>query len=163
MSKLELAQVNIARMLEPLESERLKDFVENLEPVNAIADSAPGFIWRLKTEDGDATSIKAFEWDEEGSAGVLVNMSKWESLEALRDFTFKTGHVEIMRRRFEWFHRVAVATTALWWVPAGHIPTTAEAEAKIRELREFGPTPRAFNLRTCFDAQGQPFQLTRPE
>lgn len=156
MSSWELAQVNIARMLEPLESELLKDFVANLDPVNAEADNAPGFIWRLKSEDGDATSIRAFEWDTNGSAGVLVNMSKWESLESLKDYVYKSGHVAVMRRRFEWFHKVAEATTVLWWVPAGHIPTTAEAEQKLLLLREAGPTPEAFTLRASFGADGTP-------
>ncbi len=156
MSSWELAQVNIARMLEPLESELLKDFVANLDPVNAEADNAPGFIWRLKSEDGDATSIRAFEWDTNGSAGVLVNMSKWESLESLKDYVYKSGHVAVMRRRFEWFHKVAEATTVLWWVPAGHIPTTAEAEQKLLRLREAGPTPEAFTLRASFGADGTP-------
>ena len=78
-----LAQVNIARMREPLESPRLADFVAALDPVNAVADAAPGFVWRLQTEDGNATAVHAFEWDRAGSAGVLVNMSVWESVEAL--------------------------------------------------------------------------------
>jgi hypothetical protein len=156
MSNWELAQVNIARLLEPLESDLLKDFVANLEPVNAEADRAPGFVWRLKSEDEDATSIRAFEWDTNGSAGVLVNMSKWESIESLKQYVYKSTHVEVMRRRFEWFHKVAEATTVLWWVPKGHIPSTAEAEAKLLLLRESGPTAEAFTLRVCFDPSGAP-------
>lgn len=154
MTNWELAQVNIARLLEPLESELLKDFVDNLEPVNAEADRAEGFIWRLKTEDGDATSVRAFEWDIEGSAGVVVNMSKWQSIETLKDYVYKSSHVGVMRRRFEWFHKVAEATTVLWWVPAGHIPTTQEAEERLLILRENGPSAKAFNLRVCFDPEG---------
>lgn len=155
MPQWELAQVNIARLIEPLDSKLLEDFVANLEPVNAAADNSPGFIWRLKSEEGDATSIKAFEWDIEGSAGVLVNMSKWQSLDALKDYVYRSNHVDVMRRRFEWFHKVAVATTVLWWVPEGHIPTTAEAEEKLLGLRNEGPTPQAFTLRVCFDHDGQ--------
>jgi hypothetical protein len=89
---LELVQVNIARLIEPLDSKLLEDFVANLEPVNAEADKSPGFVWRLKSEKGDATSIKAFEWDVEESAGVLVNMSKWESLEALKEYVYKSSY-----------------------------------------------------------------------
>jgi hypothetical protein len=160
LNKLELVQVNIARLIEPLDSKLLEDFVANLEPVNAEADKSPGFVWRLKSEEGDATSIKAFEWDVEDSAGVVVNMSKWESLEALKEYVYKSSHVDVMRRRFEWFHKVAVATTALWWVPEGHIPTIAEAEGKLRTLRNLGPTPEAFNLRVAFDRDGR--QLEKP-
>jgi hypothetical protein len=161
MTEWELAQVNIARLIEPLDSELLRDFVANLEPVNAVADSFPGFIWRLKTEDGDATSIKAFEWDAGDSAGVLVNMSKWQSVEALKEYVYKSSHVDVMRRRFEWFHKAAEATTVLWWVPAGHLPSTAEAEQRLQSLRDFGPTPRAFTLRVCFDKDGRKVESAR--
>lgn len=154
MSSWELARVNIARLLEPLDSELLRDFVANLEPVNSEADNAPGFIWRLKSDDGDATTIRAFEWDENGSAGVLVNMSKWDSIQSLKDYVYKSGHVAVMRRRFEWFHKVAEATTVLWWVPAGHIPTTAEAEQKLLLLRKSAPTPEAFTLQKSFAPDG---------
>jgi hypothetical protein len=155
MNKWELAQVNIARLIEPLESDRLEDFVANLDPVNSDADKAPGFIWRLQTEGGDATSIQAFEWDVHDTAGVIVNLSKWESIDALKDFMYSGQHVEMMKRRFEWFHKVAEATTALWWVPAGHIPTTEEAEQKVQVLREYGPTPEAFTFRTTFTPTGE--------
>ena len=155
MPKMELAQVNIARLREPLDSDLLKDFVEKIEPVNAEADRAAGFIWRLKEEDGDATAIRAFEWDTNGSAGVTVNLSTWDSIESLKNFVFSGDHVKIMRRRFEWFNKVSEMTTVLWWVPKGHIPTTAEAEAKLLEIRKSGPTPNAFTLQICFDQQGE--------
>jgi hypothetical protein len=151
----ELAQVNIARLREPLDSDLLKDFVANIEPVNAEADRASGFIWRLKGEDGDATPIRAFEWDANGSAGVTVNLSTWDSIESLRNFVFSGDHIKIMRRRFEWFHKVSEMTTVLWWVPKGHIPTTAEAEAKLIEIRNSGPTPNAFTLQICFNHLGE--------
>lgn len=155
MTHWELAQVNIARLIEPLDSDRLADFIANLDPVNADADNAPGFIWRLQTEEGDATSIKAFDWDVQGTAGVIVTMSKWDSPQALKDYMYSGKHAEMMKRRFEWFHKVAEATTALWWVPAGHLPSTQEAELKIQELRNLGPTPSAFNLRTLFSPTGE--------
>ena len=154
MTQWELAQVNIARLREPLDSDRLADFVANLNPVNAEAENAPGFVWRLQTDEGDATSIIAFEWDVHDTAGVIVNLSTWESIDDLKDFMYSGQHVEMMKRRFEWFHKVAEATTALWWVPAGHLPTTEEAEQKVQELREKGPTPSSFNLRTLFTPAG---------
>ncbi len=148
-----LAQVNIARLIEPLDSERLADFVAALDPVNAEADSAAGFVWRLKTEEGNATSLVAFEWDVSGTAGVITNMSVWESFEALKEFVYSPKHLEVMRQRRNWFHQVAEATTALWWVRAGEVPTLQDAEVKIRSLREHGPTPAAFGLNQIFEPE----------
>lgn len=142
----DLAQVNIARLLEPLDSELLADFVAALDEVNAEAESAPGFLWRLKDDDGNATQIRAFEWDEAGSAGVIVNLSTWTDPAALRSFVFGGRHVAVLKRRREWFQRVDEATTALWWVPRGYEPSPVEAEARLRSLRRHGPTPTAFTL-----------------
>lgn len=150
-SEWHLAQVNIARLLEPLDSERLADFVAALDPVNAEADKAPGFVWRLKTDDGNATSLVAFEWDASGTAGVITNMSVWESFDALKDFVYSPKHLEVLRQRRNWFHQVAEATTALWWVRSGELPDLPTAELKIRKLRELGPTPEAFSLNKIFD------------
>ena len=118
-----LAQVNIARMREPLDSPLLAGFVAALDPVNALADAAPGFVWRLQTEDGNATAVRSFEWDQAGSAGVLINMSVWESVETLAAFVYSDEHREVMKGRRTWFERMAVAHTALWWIPRGHVPT----------------------------------------
>jgi hypothetical protein len=145
-----LAQVNVARLRAPLDSPLLADFVADLDPVNATADAAPGFIWRLQTEDGNATSVRAFEWDAAGSAGVLVNMSVWESVQALAGFVYSGAHRQVLRRRRRWFEPMAEAFTALWWIPRGHVPTTQEAEARVLHLREFGPTPRSFTLKEHF-------------
>ena len=145
-----LAQVNVARMREPLESPLLADFVAALEPVNAAADAAPGFLWRLQTEDGNATSVQAFEWDRAGSAGVLVNMSVWQSVETLAAFVYSDVHRQVLRRRRQWFARMAEAYAALWWIPRGHVPATDEAEERVLHLREFGPTPYVFTLREHF-------------
>jgi hypothetical protein len=152
-----LAQVNIARLREPLDSPLLADFVAALDPVNAVADAAPGFVWRLQTEDGNATAVHAFGWDQAGSAGVLVNMSVWESVEALAAFAYSGAHRQVLRRRRQWFEQMAEAQTALWWIPRGHTPTTGEAEERVLRLRESGPTPYAFTLREHFpppDAAG---------
>ena len=145
-----LAQVNVARLQAPLDSPLLADFVADLDPVNATADAAPGFIWRLQTEDGNATSVRAFEWDAAGSAGVLVNMSVWESVEDLAGFVYSGAHRQVLRLRRRWFERMEEAYTALWWIPRGHVPTTREAEERVLYLREFGPTPYSFTLREHF-------------
>lgn len=148
----DLAQVNIARLREPLDSATLADFVAALDLVNAEAEAAPGFVWRLQANDGNATSIRAFEWDEKETAGVIVNVSTWQSPEQLRAFVYSGLHREVLRRRREWFHHVAEAMTALWWVPTGHRPTTDEAEEAIRTLRAQGPTASAFGLDAAWPA-----------
>jgi hypothetical protein len=129
-------------------------FMAALDPVNAAAEQAPGFIWRLQTEDGNATAIRAFEWDAAGSAGVIVNMSVWTSAEHLGAFVCGKMHRQIMRRRREWFCLMREAYLACWWVPAGHRPGTGEAEDRIRYLRALGPTPHAFNLRVSYPPPG---------
>lgn len=146
-----LAQVNVGRLVAPLDSPPIADFVAALDPVNAVADAAPGFVWRLQTEEGNATGLRAFEEDAEGAdGGILVNMSVWESVDALAAFVYGAAHLAVLRRRREWFERMRNAHTALWWVPRGHIPTIPEAEERVKHLRAHGPTPHAFTLREHF-------------
>lgn len=149
-----LAQVNVSRLLAPLDSPLLADFVAALDEVNAEADRSPGFVWRLQTEDGNATAVRAFGWDVGGSHGVIVNLTVWRDVESLAGYVFSGRHVEIMRRRRTWFERAAEATTALWWVPAGSLPTTDDAEDRVRLLRAHGPTPDAFTFRSPFPPPG---------
>jgi hypothetical protein len=137
--------VNIAIPREPLDTPALADFVALLEPVNALADRSSGFVWRLQTEEGDATSIRAFD-DER----ILVNASVWESIEALWRFVYDGRHLEVMRRRREWFTRMAEAHLALWWVPAGSIPTLGEIRERVDHLRAHGPTPFVFTFKKHF-------------
>ncbi len=145
-----LAQVNVARLCAPLENPALADFVAALDPVNAAADVAPGFVWRLQTEDGNATAVRAFEWDAAGSAGVIVNMSVWESADALAAFVYSEAHLQVLRGRRRWFESMSEAYTALWWIRRGTIPSIIEAEHRVRHLRAHGPTPDAFTLRKHF-------------
>lgn len=156
-----VAQINIGRLLAPLDSPRLAGFVANLDPVNAVADAAPGFLWRLQTEDGNATALRAFEEDtgfEEGTGGadggILLNMSVWETVEDLAAYVYGDAHRAVLRRRREWFEPLKDAYTALWWIPRGHVPTVHEAEERVRHLRAHGPTPRAFTLRIHFPPPG---------
>ncbi|NEB75491.1 DUF3291 domain-containing protein [Streptomyces sp. SID14478] len=145
MTTYELAQVNIGRLTAPLDTPELKDFTDNLEPVNATADAADGFVWRLQGDSGDATDLRIYddEW-------LLVNMSVWRDHDALKAFMYAGTHRELLARRREFFERLSEAVTALWWVPAGHRPTVAEAEQRLTHLREHGPTPYAFSLRRQF-------------
>lgn len=141
-TRWQLAQLNIGLPVAPVESQQLAEFMAALDPINAIADASPGFVWRLQTETGNATSIHCF-----GDDRLIVNMSVWTSLEALGDFVFRSAHVEVTRRRREWFEPMSVAYTVLWWVPAGHQPSVDEAEDRLVDLRENGPTARAFTFR----------------
>ena len=145
-----IAQVNIALPREPLDSPALAEFVANLEPVNALADDAPGFVWRLQDDTGDATSIQAFA-DER----LIINMSVWESIEALWSFVYDGGHLEVMRRRREWMTKLAELHMALWWVPDGHIPTIEAAKERLDHLQANGPSPRAFTFKQRYAADGE--------
>lgn len=147
MSVYHLAQVNIARLLAPLDSPQLAGFVARLAEINAIADRAEGFVWRLQTEAGDATGLRPFDDDQ-----LLVNLSVWDGLEALNRYVYRTGHAEVMRLRREWFERMAEAYMALWWIPAGHIPTVHEARERLERLRTQGPSAEAFTFRHPFPA-----------
>jgi len=145
MSDWQLAQLNIARTVAPLDHPSMSDFVQLLEPINAAADHSPGFIWRLQTDEGNATAIRAFE-DEH----LLVNLSVWESIEALHAFTYTGDHLGPMRRRREWFEPTPGPTTVLWWTERDRLPTLAEAKARFDLLIERGPSPEAFTFRTPF-------------
>ncbi len=146
MSAYQLAQLNIAHLSAPMDSPVLADFVANLDRINALADNSAGFVWRLQTEDGDATAIRHFGDDR------LVNMSVWENAEALHSYVYKSAHAEIMRRRKEWFTKMRESYIVLWWVPRGHHPSLAEAAARLKLLREQGPSAEAFTLHRPFAA-----------
>ncbi len=127
-----------------IESVEMADFVDNLENINALAEESPGYVWRLQTEDGDATGIDFFGTD------VLVNMSIWENVESLHNFVYKTAHTKIMSRRKEWFHRVEEAYTVLWWAPEGVIPSLDEARSRLELLKSEGSTAEAFSIKQAF-------------
>ena len=150
-----LAQVNIGRLLAPIESPLIADFVAALDSVNAMADAAPGFVWRMVTEDGNALAVRGFERDGVGSGGgIIINMSVWESVETLAAYAYGDAHIAILRRRREWFEKMRDAYLALWWIPRGHIPTVAEAEDRVKHVRAHGPTPYAFSLKQHFPPPG---------
>ncbi len=142
-----LAQVNIARLLAPLTDPSMADFVANLAPINTIADRSPGFVWRFQTDDGDATAIRPYDDDR-----IVINFSVWEDLKALQNYVYRGAHAEIMKRRREWFCRMTDVYIALWWVPAGHRPSLAEAVERMEHLKQQGPTPHAFTMREFYSA-----------
>jgi len=146
MSRYQLAQLNIADLKAPLDSPELRDFVDNLDRINALAESSPGFVWRLTGDGNDATSLRPL------GDNVLVNMSVWRDADALRNYVYQSAHTQIMKRRREWFTRMREAHMVLWWVPAGHVPTIAEAVARLKLLRERGATADAFTFGEAFAA-----------
>lgn len=145
-SHYHLAELNIAQLRAPLSDPSIQEFVDNLQPINALADHSPGFVWRLQTEDGDATSLRAFDNDL-----IIVNLSVWESVEALRAYVYQSRHVDFVRRKKEWFDKLGSVHFVMWWIPVGHIPTVAEAKAKLEHLAAHGETAEAFTFRRVFE------------
>lgn len=147
MPAYHLAQLNLARMLTSLDDPSMKDFVDNVTRINELGTQAPGFVWILKGEGGDATLMRPFGED------VLINVTVWESIEALFQYAYYSEHAEFFRRRKEWFHKPDEAMVALWWVPEGHQPTIEEARERIDHLRAHGPTPFAFTFKQRYTAE----------
>jgi Domain of unknown function (DUF3291) len=141
-----VAQVNIALPKAPTDSPLLEDFMAALDPINALADASPGFVWRLQTEDGNATAIRPFP-----DGRLMINMSVWASIDELASFVYRSGHVAVMRRRREWFEHMRLYM-ALWWVRVGHVPTAAEARERLDHLVAHGPTPFAVTFKRRFPA-----------
>lgn len=142
-----LAQINVARMRAPLTDPLMAGFVAQLDPINALADRSPGFVWRLQDDAGDATSIRVFD-----DALILVNMSVWETLAALRAYVYRSAHLGALRDRKRWFELPDGPHLALWWIPAGHVPTPEEGKQRLEHLRRHGPTPDAFSFQHAFPA-----------
>lgn len=146
MSAWHLAQLNIAHLQEPLDSELLQDFVANLDNINSLAENSPGFVWRLVEDDGTAGANFGFEPE------YIATLSVWDSVESLHDFVYRSAHKDIMRRKGEWFHRMPRAHMVLWWMPEGQMPTAAQARNKLEHLQLNGPTQQAFTFRQAFSA-----------
>jgi hypothetical protein len=150
-----LAQVNVARFAFPPDAPELRAFFAKLASINALADNAPGFVWRLVGEGDDATDLRPDPADAE----LLINMSVWVDLPSLAAFVYRSDHVTVMRRRREWFGAMDLYM-ALWWVPADHRPTPLEALIRLRHLRDHGPTATAFTFRDPFP---QPMAMIGPD
>jgi hypothetical protein len=143
--QMHLAQVNIARMKDALESATMAGFVARLDEINALADTSPGFVWRLQSAAGNATYLRPYADDR-----ILFNLSVWETLEALHGYVYKSVHAAMIRQRHEWFEKFDGVYTALWWVPVGHRPSVDEAKKRLARLAENGPTPFAFTFKQSF-------------
>ena len=146
MLQYHVAQINIGRVLAPLEDPIMEGFVSRLDELNAIADRSPGFVWRLQTSAGNATYFRPYPEDDR----ILMNMSVWETVEDLKNYVYRTVHSELLRQRHNWFAKFAGTYTALWWVPAGHIPGIDEAKKRLAHLDAHGPSQFAFTFKTVF-------------
>ena len=144
-----IAELNVARSVAPIDHPAMADFVANLDRINTLGDASPGFVWRLQDESGAATSIHAFD-----DPLMIVNLTIWESIEALRAYAYRSVHVEFLRRRWEWFVPLAGPSLVLWWVPAGHRPTVTEARDRLERLAADGPSAAAFTLKATFSPDG---------
>lgn len=147
MSNYHLAQINIARMRAPIDDPSMAEFVVNLPNINALAEQSPGFVWRLQSDGGDATSIKVYE-DEM----IIVNLTVWENPESFRAYVYKSDHYRFLRDRKRWFEKFDGPYYAMWWIPAGHIPTTDEGKERLEHLRTHGETEYAFSFKKEFPA-----------
>ncbi len=150
MASYQLAQLNVAHLVAPIDSPTLADFVARLDGINALAEGSPGFVWRYRSDlaNPSALLVRAFGDD------VIPNMSVWTSIDALHGYVYRSAHTEVMARRSEWFHRMRDAWHVLWWVPEGHRPTLAEAHERLELLRANGPGPQAFTFKRPMPAPG---------
>jgi hypothetical protein len=146
MSSFHLAHLNVATLRYPIDAPEVAEFVDNLDPVNKLADESPGFVWRLHGDIMDPDDFRPYD-DE----NVVVTLSVWESADALFDYVYRGGHMDFLRRRLEWFERDKQHGAVLWWIPAGHQPTLREAVERLELLRADGPTQRAFTFRQRFE------------
>jgi heme-degrading monooxygenase HmoA len=145
-----LAQINIGRLRAPIDDPQIAGFVARLAPLNALADRAPGFVWRLQSSSGNATDVP---FNDDPS--VMLNMSVWESPEALRAYTYGRGHVETLSERARWFEKMSVPHACLWWVRAGHIPSVNEGRERLKHYQVHGATPYAFWFSQLYPAPAE--------
>lgn len=147
MTDYHIAQLNVARALYPLDDPRMAGFMDNLSLINGLGKQTAGFVYILEGDDasGGATTFRPFD-----DPTILVNLTVWESIEALYQFAYQSQHTDFFRRRAEWFEKLTTPVLVLWWVPAGHIPTPQEARERLEMLHEHGPTPLAFTFKQRF-------------
>ena len=142
-----LAEVNIARLRAPIDSPEVAEFVNALDEINALAESSPGFVWRRKTDQGNATGVRAVD-----DPRIIFNMSVWTSIDLLRDYVYRSMHGKFFARRAAWFEKLEKPHMALWWIPAGTLPTVEEAKRRLEHRERHGDTAFAFSFREIFPA-----------
>jgi hypothetical protein len=151
MGRFHLAQLNVGRAVAPLDHDTMSGFMTRLDEINGLGEQSPGFVWRLKDDSGNATSIKISD-----DPLFIINLTVWESIDALYAFVYRSEHKNLFARRFEWFERWQGPSMVLWWQPAGTLPTITEAAARLQMLAANGPTREAFNFKNLFDPPDAP-------
>ncbi|WP_211361703.1 DUF3291 domain-containing protein [Pseudonocardia cypriaca] len=146
----QLAQVNVARLRAPMDDPAMREFVAGVGPIHRLAHTSPGFVWQLHVDGGHGVCVQPAE-----GGPVFVNLTVWRDYDALHEFTYRSPHAGFLKRKTRWFAATPQPSTALWWVPAGTTPTVDEALRRLRHLRTYGPTPRAFSLRRRFHPDGR--------
>lgn len=128
-----------------MDTDIMSDFVARLDEINSLADQAPGFVWRLQSEEGDSTSIRVFD-----NPLLLVNMSVWRDIDSLKQYVYRSAHVELIQDRDAWFTKFSGAHQALWWIREGQLPTPEDGKERLAHLNANGPTPFAFTFAKPF-------------
>ncbi|GLK88947.1 DUF3291 domain-containing protein [Pseudomonas turukhanskensis] len=142
-----LAQVNIARTIAPLDDPLMRGFVEQLDPINQLAERSEGFVWRLQTEEGDATSIQLFADDR-----IIVNLSVWASFEALKNYVYSGDHLTVLKAKKSWMEKLDMPSLALWWLPVNELPTAQDAKRRLEHLAKNGPSSTVFTFARPYPA-----------
>jgi hypothetical protein len=142
---IHLAQINIGRMKAPLDHPSMAGFMSRLDDLNALADRSDGFVWRLQGDEGNNTYLRPYE-DER----IIVNMSVWQTVDHLREYVYSTAHADVLKQRCEWFEKFDGVMMALWWIPAGHIPSVNDAKQRLASIEQHGPTAFAFTFKKTF-------------
>lgn len=140
----QLAEFNVARLRRPLDHAETAEFVAALEPINAIAERTPGFVWRLVDDEGQSSSYVRIPGVDDPL--LIVNYSVWRDVESLRHYVYRSGHASYLRRRREWFEPPSEASLVCWWTPAGEVDDLATAYARLQRLRREGPSPDGWSL-----------------
>ncbi|MEM7711710.1 MAG: DUF3291 domain-containing protein [Pseudomonadota bacterium] len=159
---MHLVQVNIAHIRHSsIDAPEMKSFTDRVETINALARRSPGFVWTLEGDGGvGATRVEVFP----ENPNIIIQLSKWDSVETLFQFAYKTAHAKLIAAKEDWFVPVpGLANLALWWVADDHLPTIAEAKSKMIRLHVEGPTPGAFDFRTPFDEHGRAITTAWPK
>lgn len=144
---MHLAQLNVGRLVAPADAPEVAEFIALLGPINALADAAPGFVWRLKDSETDSAVAYQHDFGDD----LLLNMSVWRTRDDLWNYVYRSRHLAVLQRRREWFQKSVEAISVMWWIPEGHVPSAAEAMARLALLRTQGPGPEAFTFREFFE------------
>ncbi|MBV1850742.1 DUF3291 domain-containing protein [Catellatospora tritici] len=145
---MHLAQLNVGHLIAPVDAPEIAEFIALLEPVNALADEASGFVWRLKASETDPTATYIHDFGDD----LLLNMSVWRTRDDLWNYVYRTRHLAVLQRRREWFQRSLEVSSVMWWIPEQHLPTADEGMVRLSRLREQGAGPEAFTFKDFHEA-----------